>query len=119
MLFLSNSFLPSLSLIIYISLFRDLSPFGASAISVCLPFPFWKMTAEKNMIVHIVIDNKGGTVFHFLTVLGMVVLSLVVPSFGRTILEDSNSLLWDEGSGDTLKCNCGGYSVSMQVQVIG
>ena len=23
---------------------------------------------------------------------------------GRTIIDDSNSLLWDEGSGDTLKC---------------
>ena len=30
-----------------ISIFRDLFPLGTSAISVCLPFSFRKMTAEK------------------------------------------------------------------------
>ena len=37
------------------------------------------------MIVRVVINNKGGTMFQLLT--------------------DSNSLLWDEGSGDTLVLN--------------
>ena len=115
MFFLSDSLL--LSLVIYP--FSEICSRSVHRSSRFVYLSVLEDDSRGNMIAHIVIDNKGEIVLHLLTVLGMVVLSLVVSSFGRTILQDSNSLLWDEGSGDTLKCNCGGYSVSMQVQVIG
>ena len=61
MFFLSDPLLPSL--FDYISLFPDLSPLGASVISVCLPFSVLEDGNRGNMIVHIVIDNKNGTMF--------------------------------------------------------
>ena len=151
----------SLSLWLYISFLR--SAFSQCIGHVCL-FVYLSVLEDDNggnMVVHIVIDNKGETVFHSLTVPGIVVLSLVVLGWvtvivtgpvtvgsiedssekrdvgvgdcsdavadyswndrglSRTILDDSNSLLWDKSSSDTLKCNCGGNSVSMQVEVIG
>ena len=67
MFFLSDLLL--LSLWLYISFPRSVSARCIGHLCLFVYFPFWKMTTEKNMIVHIVIDNKDGTMFPLLTVL--------------------------------------------------